>query len=316
MPEIEDIRCFTADREDANSRLDQWLSDCIPEWSRTRIQMLIRDGYVEANGRRDWRPRDSVIAGTTYSVHIPASDPVDVHPENIPLDVLHEDQDLIVINKPAGLVVHPAPGHPNGTLVNALLFRCRDLQGVGGELRPGIIHRLDRDTSGVMVVAKNQMSMDALARQFQQRLTEKEYAAIVVGCPQPAVGRIETLIGRSASDRKKMSASPPRGKTAVTHYRLTERLGDFSMVTVKIETGRTHQIRVHMAHIGCPVAGDSIYGGRFQRQWKHMAYCDRQLLHARRLSFIHPGLGERVEYSAPLPDDMLSFSSEFRDYRA
>lgn len=301
---------FTAD--ESAERLDQWLAERIPEWSRTRIQALIREGCVEADGRCDWRPRDRVLAGAAYRIRLPAATPVDVLPEDIPLDVLHEDHDLVVINKPPGLVVHPAPGHADGTLVNALLFRCRDLQGVGGEQRPGIIHRLDRDTSGVMVVAKTQQAMDSLAAQFQDRRVQKVYVAVVAGIPSPAAGRIETLIGRSRTDRKKMSATPSRGKAAITNYRLVEVFDGFSLVRLRIETGRTHQIRVQMAHIGCPVAGDAVYGGNRRRLWEALGGCERQMLHAETLSFIHPSTGERVEYTAPLPPDMLAFVDGLR----
>lgn len=313
MLEAGEILRFTVGDREAGARLDQWLAERIPEWSRTRIQTLIREGCCVALGRCDWRPRDHVIAGTDYAIHLPAVVRTEVLPEDIALDVLHEDHDLIVINKPAGLVVHPAPGHADGTLVNALLFKCDDLQGVGGEHRPGIIHRLDRDTSGVMVVAKNQAAMDSLAAQFQDRRVHKAYVAVVVGIPNPAVGRIETLIGRSSSDRKKMSATAPHGKTAITNYRLQKVFGQFSQIRLRIETGRTHQIRVQMAHIGCPVAGDVVYGGRHRRQWEAAGGCHRQMLHAETLSFIHPASGEREAYTAPLPPDMNAFIARLRD---
>lgn len=312
MLEAGDTLQFMAEASESAERLDQWLAERIPEWSRTRIQALIREGCVEADGRCDWRPRDRVLAGAAYRIRLPAATPVDVLPEDIPLDVLHEDHDLVVINKPPGLVVHPAPGHADGTLVNALLFRCRDLQGVGGEQRPGIIHRLDRDTSGVMVVAKTQQAMDSLAAQFQDRRVQKVYVAVVAGIPSPAAGRIETLIGRSRTDRKKMSATPSRGKAAITNYRLVEVFDGFSLVRLRIETGRTHQIRVQMAHIGCPVAGDAVYGGNRRRLWEALGGCERQMLHAETLSFIHPSTGERVEYTAPLPPDMLAFVDGLR----
>jgi 23S rRNA pseudouridine1911/1915/1917 synthase len=312
MLEAGETLVLTADAQESDERLDQWLSGRIPEWSRTRIQALIREGCVEADGRSDWRPRDRVVAGAAYRVRLPAPTPVDVQPEDIPLDVLYEDSDLIVLNKPPGLVVHPAPGHADGTLVNALLFKCDDLQGVGGEQRPGIIHRLDRDTSGVMVVAKNQVAMDSLAAQFQDRRVHKAYVAVVAGIPNPSAGRIETLIGRSRTDRKKMSATPALGKPAVTNYRLVEVLGGFALVRLLIETGRTHQIRVQMAHIGCPVAGDAVYGSSRKQQWQAVGGCERQMLHAETLSFIHPSSGNRVEFSAPIPPDMSEFIARLR----
>jgi 23S rRNA pseudouridine1911/1915/1917 synthase len=307
MIESGETLCLLATEKDQGIRLDIWIASHIPEWSRTRIQDLIRDGHVESANRTDWRPRDGVIAGEVYCITPPMAEPVALAAEDIPLEVLHEDRDLIVINKPAGLVVHPAPGHSRGTLVNALLYHCRDLQGVGGELRPGIVHRLDKDTSGVMVVAKNQQTMDALASQFQNREVLKEYLAVVAGIPHPSAGRIETEIGRSRYDRKKMSTDTSGGKQAVTNYRLEEVLGAFSLVRLHIETGRTHQIRVQMAHIGCPVAGDDVYGGPARRLWTGPVACARQMLHAESLSFVHPATGIRVAFKAPLPADMAGF---------
>jgi 23S rRNA pseudouridine1911/1915/1917 synthase len=209
-----------------------------------------------------------------------------------------------VINKPAGLVVHPAAGHPSGTLVNALLRHCPGLSGVGGVLRPGIVHRLDRDTSGAIVVAKSDRAMASLVRQFREGRVEKEYRAIVAGRPPRTSGRIETLIGRSGRDRKKMSAQPPRGRRAVTRYELLEPLAGLSLLRVVIETGRTHQIRVHLAHAGCPVLGDRQYGPRRAARREHTPA--RQMLHAHRLAFDHPATGQRVRFEAPLPDDMLT----------
>lgn len=305
----------TASDSDQGERLDVWISARIPEWSRTRIQDLIREGCVETGGRVEWKPRDRVISGATYCITLPAIEPVDVVAEDIPLNVLFEDSDLIVINKPPGLVVHPAPGHASGTLVNALLFYCHDLQGVGGELRPGIVHRLDKDTSGVMVAAKNQQTMDALSSQFQDRLVHKVYLAVVAGLPCPAAGRIETEIGRSRHDRKKMSTDTASGRTAVTNYKVTEVLKDFAVVRLHIETGRTHQIRVQMAHIGCPVAGDPVYGGNKSRLWKASGGCFRQMLHAESLAFTHPSTGVRMECAAPLPDDITAFISQQRRHK-
>ncbi len=304
--------CFAAARDEAGERLDLWIAGHIPHWSRTHIQHLIRSGCVECGGRTNWRPRDPVMAGAEYRLSVPA--PVSVTPvgEDIPLDVLYEDRDLIVINKPPGLVIHPAPGHAGGTLVNALLHHCRDLLGVGGERRPGIVHRLDKDTSGVMVSAKNQQAMDSLAAQFQDRRVHKVYLAVVVGIPCPSHGRIETVIGRSRYDRKKMSTDTSAGKLAVTNYRLEEVLGAFARVRLHIETGRTHQIRVQMAHIGCPVAGDALYGGSARRLWEGMGDCNRQMLHAEHLSFSHPVSGAPLTFTAPLPSDMSGFIGGLR----
>jgi len=293
-------------------RLDLWLSARIPDMSRSRLQALIKAGFVTLNGKQSVKMHAKVAKAMKVSVTIPPVAPAEVVGENIPLDIVHEDGDVIVVNKPAGLVVHPAAGHHTGTLVNALLYHCKDLAGVGGEIRPGIVHRLDKDTSGVMVAVKNERAMSILARQFKNTRVGKEYMAIVHGIPQPQSGRIETLIGRSKTDRKKMSVAPASaGRVAITNYEVIERLGDFSLVRINLETGRTHQIRVHMAHIGHPVAGDKQYGGR-----KVLGHDDfypaRQMLHAATLSFNHPENGKRVTFKAQLPDDMKQLLERLR----
>ncbi len=247
-----------------------------------------------------------VREGMTVEIDVPPPRETAVLPEAIPFDVLHEDADVIVLSKPPGLVVHPAPGHSSGTLVNALLHHCRDLAGIGGEKRPGIVHRLDKDTSGVMVVAKHDASMAALVEQFKAGTVRKQYVALVHGMPLPPHGTVESLIGRSRTDRKKMSARPARGRTAVTHYRVAEVLGDICLVRIRIETGRTHQIRVHMAHVGHPVLGDRQYGARRSRRFPSSVVVPRQMLHAESLGFVHPATGEPVEFAAPVPADMQS----------
>ena len=299
---------------DAGVRLDSWIAGALDDLSRARVQALIKNGSIRFADGSPIKPHAKAVAGSEVVVDVPPPQAVAIEPEDIPLDVLHEDGDLIVINKPAGLVVHPAPGHAGGTLVNALLFHCTDLEGVGGELRPGIVHRLDRDTSGVMVVAKRQSAMDALGRQFSERHVEKTYVALVHGVPHPGVGRIETQIGRSSRDRKQMTATPRRGRDAATHFHVTEAFTDFCCMQIGIETGRTHQIRVHMATIGHPVVGDAVYGGRYSRR-PLPAPANRQMLHAASLSFDHPGTGERVTYEAPLPDDMLALLAALRGDR-
>ncbi len=295
----------------AGIRLDVWLAETFAELSRARIQSLIKTGAIRFADGSAVKPHTKTSVGMELVVEVPPAQAVAIEPEDIPLDVLHEDTDLVVINKSAGLVVHPAPGHADGTLVNALLFHCKDLEGVGGELRPGIVHRLDRDTSGVMVVAKRQAAMDALTRQFRERQVEKEYVAIVHGVPHLGVGRIETEIGRSTRDRKKMSATPARGRDAATTFRITEAFADFCCMRVGIETGRTHQIRVHMAHIGHPVVGDAVYGGRYSRRPLPVAV-NRQMLHSASLVLTHPATGERIRYEAPLPPDMASLLTALR----
>ena len=292
--------------DDAGLRLDVWLSRHLPDLSRARVQALVRAGHVDVKGGRAL-PHQKVTDGLVAVVTLPPPAELDaLLGEDIPLHILHEDSEIVVVNKPAGLVVHPAAGHASGTLVNALLYHCDDLAGVGGVKRPGIVHRLDKDTSGVMVVAKTDRAMAALTGQFRRGVVDKEYAALVHGLPNPTVGRIETLIGRSRHDRKKMSAEPGSGRRAVTRYRVTDVFGAVSLLGVQIETGRTHQIRVHMAHIGHPVVGDRQYGGRKARSGPpgHMPPAARQMLHAARLAFAHPRTGQQVEYRAPLPPDM------------
>lgn len=234
---------------------------------------------------------------------VPPPTELEIEPENIPMDVLHEDSDLIVVNKPAGLVVHPAPGHDSGTLVNALLYHCGDLAGLGGELRPGIVHRLDKDTSGVLVVAKTDKAMLSLSGQFHDRLVRKRYVTVVHGVPSPRKGTIETQIGRSWHNRKRMAVRTRNGRDAITSYETAETYGVASLLRVRIATGRTHQIRVHMTHIGCPVAGDCFYG-RASKDKLLPVVPERQLLHAECLSFTHPGTGEELSFTAPWPSDL------------
>jgi len=275
----------------------------MPELSRSRVQALIAGGHITMGDGARLKPHHRVSADMLVRVTIPHLESTCLKPEPIPLDILHEDADIVVINKQAGLVVHPSPGHASGTLVNALLFHCGDLAGIGGELRPGIVHRLDKNTSGVMVVAKNDPSMESLVDQFKARSVRKEYLAVVEGTPRPPSGRIETEIGRSLHNRKKMSALPAVGRRAVTNYILERAFGEVSLLRLRIETGRTHQIRVHMAHIGHPVVGDTQYG-HGTAGLKLPVSVQRQLLHAEILSFAHPSTREVVVFAAPMPRDM------------
>jgi 23S rRNA pseudouridine1911/1915/1917 synthase len=302
---------ITATSEERGLRCDVWLERCLPDLSRSRIQALIKAGHVTVRSQ-PVKPHAKVLAGMVATVEIPPPVPASVQGEDIPLDILHEDADVIVVNKPPGLVVHPAAGHAAGTLVNALLYHCHDLAGVGGETRPGIVHRLDRDTSGVMVVAKSDQALNSLTTQFSHGKVLKEYLALVRGLPAPTVGTVETLIGRSRHDRKKMSATPAAGRAAVTHYRLMEAFPGVSLLRVRIETGRTHQIRVHMAHIGHPVIGDPQYGGR---RTAAAVWADRQMLHAERLVFTHPRSGATMEFRAPLPPDMTQLLAQLRSVK-
>jgi len=301
-----------ATRDATGRRLDVWLTERLTDLSRSRIQALIKSGHVTIGGKQ-LRPHAKIAAAMEVDVDIPAPQPSPkLAAENIPLDILHEDSEIVVVNKPAGLVVHPAAGHSSGTLVNALLYRCRDLAGIGGEIRPGLVHRLDKDTTGALVIAKNERSMRKLANQFKRRTVHKEYIAIVAGIPRPTAGRIETLIGRSAHDRKKMSTKPATGgRIAVTRYEVVESFDQTSLLRLIIETGRTHQIRVHMAHIGHPVVGDKQYGGNVRRLNLPVGV-NRQMLHAELLSFHHPTENRKVEFRAPLPEDMQALLDELR----
>lgn len=294
-------------------RLDAVLARARTELSRARWQEEIKANRVTVNGRPG-RCKMKVGPGDRIEWTRPPPEPVETKAENIPLDVLFEDEDLIVLNKPPGLVVHPAPGHPGGTLVNALLHHCPHLPGIGGERRPGIVHRLDRDTSGVMVVAKNDGALYALARQFKERHTRKEYLALVWGRPRDAAGTIHTRIARSDHNRKKMAAfqlapadSAPRGKEAITHFEVLESMGPVSLLRLRIETGRTHQIRVHLAHIHHPVVGDPVYGGV-----RAAVDAPRQMLHAERLTLIHPRTRAPMAFAAPLPPDFADLISRLK----
>lgn len=307
------MKTLTVPPEHAGKRLDVWLALAFPDLSRSRLQALIGDGHVLVNGRQA-KPSHKAVAGTSVTVDIPPAVETGLIPEAIPLRILHEDADIVVLDKPAGMVVHPAAGHGSGTLVNALLAHCPDLAGIGGEKRPGIVHRLDRDTSGVMVAAKNEAAMRSLVAQFKQRRVTKEYFAVVWGVPHPASGRAETLIGRSTHDRKKMSATPAAGRPAITLYETVEPFGAASVLRVRIETGRTHQIRVHMAWLGHPIVGDAQYGRKRSDAFP-VAPPQRQMLHAARLELDHPRTGKHMTFVAPPPEDMQNFIDALRRNR-
>ena len=283
-----------------SERLDIVLMARHHDFSRSRIKGLIEAGFVKVNGEVVTKAGAKVDESDSLDVFIPPPVPAVPEPEDIPLDVLHEDEHILVLNKPPGLVVHPAPGHLTGTLVNALLAHCPALGGIGGVSRPGIVHRLDQDTSGVMVVAKTQRAMDVLAN------IVKTYLALVHGTPSPPEGRIETLIGRSPFDRKKMAIVDRNGKVAVTNYRVAASARAVSRVECVIETGRTHQIRVHMASLGCPVIGDRTYGkGALDRRLDPVPA--RQMLHAWKLRLWHPVKGVEMSFEAPPPPDMRPY---------
>ncbi len=278
-------------------RLDVFLAGAVPEVSRSHWKGLIQDGAVQVNGAT-CKPNYKLKTGDEVCWSIPEEAPSEPQPEDIPLDILFEDDAVLVLNKPPGLVVHPAAGNESGTLVNALLFHDPVFQSVE---RAGIVHRLDKDTSGVMVVAKSETAMAELQRQFKARETKKEYLALVWGHPSPS-GRIETLIGRHPKHRKKMAVLAEDGREAISNFQTLEKFVEVSLVKVGIETGRTHQIRVHMAHLGHPVVGDAVYGRA--RKNKLPFKPERQMLHAARLEFCHPATGKRLSFEAALFDDM------------
>ena len=308
-------RTITVPEESAGARLDRFLASVLGDQSRSQIQRLIKEGRIRV-GDREAKPNQAIKVGQAISIDIPA--PVDPTPlpEPLPLRILYQDRDVIVIDKPAGMVVHPAAGHEGGTLVNALLHHVTDLSGIGGEKRPGIVHRLDRGTSGLMVVAKNDRAHEALARQFRDREVEKEYAALVWG-EVMAGHRIDAPIGRDPANRKRMSAKARRSREAVTRIVRAEHLGRaLTLVRVAIYTGRTHQIRVHLSAIGHPIVGDSLYGGvrrRVPGDLRAVAHLERPFLHAARLAFAHPEDGRRMQFESPLPDDLQRVLDELRE---
>ena len=279
-------------------RLDRWLVAQRPEQSRARIQKFIDAGYVRVNGVTG-RAKTPLRPGDEVQLWMPPPEPLPyLLAEDIPLDVLFEDAHLIVLNKPAGLTVHPAPGNKDGTLVNALLHHCPDLPGIGGEMRPGIVHRLDKDTTGCIVVAKSQEALVKLQVQIQKRIASRQYLAVIHGVPKADEGTVIGAIGRHPSDRKKYAVVSEGGRHACTHWKLVERLGDYSLLRFKLDTGRTHQIRVHCAHLGHPIVGDVTYS----RCRKLPLELPGQALHAVNLGLNHPITGERLVFEAPLPE--------------
>lgn len=277
-------------------RLDRFLALSLPQFSRVRLQNLIRQGAVTWQGKIP-RPREEVRVGDIVRLTEPEPEPIEAQPEEIALQILHEDDDLLVINKPAGLVVHPGAGNQTHTLVNALLHHCVNLSGIGGKQRPGIVHRLDKQTSGAMVVAKNDATHQELSRQFADREITKIYLTLVTGSFRRSHGTINASIGRHPIHRKKMAVNQEHGRTARTDYRVLKTAGGVSLVECTLHSGRTHQIRVHLHHLGHPVLGDSLYGRNRQ-----MA-APRQMLHSWKLGFTHPGTGERQLFEAPIPED-------------
>lgn len=295
---------FSVERD--GERLDVFLARMDGTLSRSRIQKLITDGSVTVDGKPA-KASLRLAAGATVAVELPEPEATDILPENIPLDILYEDEDVIVVNKARGMVVHPAAGVSRGTLVNALLAHCKDLSGINGALRPGIVHRLDKDTSGVMIAAKNDAAHRSLAEQIQEKTAKRVYWAILTGNIPEEEGVIHGAIGRNPKDRQKMAVVHENGKDATTNFRVLERFGAYTLVECRLMTGRTHQIRVHMAYIGHPVVGDPKYGAK-----KCPFSIEGQALHSKTLMFTHPRTGERMEFEAPLPEDMQMILDQLR----
>ena len=286
---------LTADR--AGERLDAFLARTVPGLTRSAAQRLLEAGAVTVNGAPG-RKNDKTAPGDAVEAALPDPEPVDVVPQDIPLDVVYEDDWVIVVNKPVGMVVHPAPGHPDGTLVNALLHHCGDgLSGINGQLRPGIVHRIDRDTSGLIIAAKSDAAHLSLAAQLQNHTLYLEYEAVCVGTLREDAGTVDAPIGRHPVDRKKMAVDVKNGRPAVTHWQVLARYPGHTYIRCRLETGRTHQIRVHLASIGHPLLGDMVYGAK-----KPVPGLAGQCLHAKKLSFLHPADGRRVTVECPLPD--------------
>jgi 23S rRNA pseudouridine1911/1915/1917 synthase len=304
--------------EDAGARLDRALARLFPEYSRSFLVKLIDEGRVRVDSQPALKASARVAAGQDVAIEVPPAAPADVVSQDLPLTILFEDDDLVVIDKPPGLVVHPSAGHADRTLVNALLFHVKNLSGVGGELRPGIVHRLDKDTSGVMVIAKNDVAHRALTSVWGTDRVRKEYLAIVYGKPKKDRGTINAPIGRDPRNRKRMAVVRSGGRAAITDYAVVESLRHISLLRCVLRTGRTHQIRVHLKHLGHPLVGDPLYSGPQwrgipdKRAQKSLAAFSRQALHAERLTFPHPRSGEMMTFEAAMPEDMASLLRALR----
>ena len=298
---------FVVDSAQAGQRIDKFLSENIPDKSRSFIASVIEDGAAVVNNRTVSKSY-KVTAGDEVCVTVSEACELEAVPQNIPLDIVYEDDDLIVVNKPKGMVVHPAAGNPHGTLVNALLYHCQgNLSGINGVLRPGIVHRIDKNTSGLLVVAKSDRAHFSLSEQIKEHSMTREYRAVIYGHLKEQDGEVDAPIGRSTIDRKRMRVTDKNSKHAVTHYTVLEEFRDFSYISCRLETGRTHQIRVHMSYIGHPLAGDDVYGPK-----KVITELSGQCLHAVRLGFIHPVSGDYMEFTSELPDYFNKFLDKVR----
>jgi 23S rRNA pseudouridine1911/1915/1917 synthase len=305
-------RHLTVEAPAAGARLDRWLVGAVPALSRARIQALIEGGHVRVDGLRR-KPSHRVATGERVEIELPPPPPEELEPERIALTVVHEDDDVLVLDKPAGMVVHPGAGHARGTLAAALLAHAPTIAGVGGPRRPGVVHRLDKDTSGLLAVAKTQASYTSLTEQLQARTVRRVYLAVAHGRLAADQGVIDKPIGRDPRDRTRMAVQPAgRGRRAVTHFRVLERFAEFTYLEVRLETGRTHQIRVHLASLGHPLAGDTVYG---RRRRSPPVPLGGLALHATALAFTHPATGQPMQFNAPLPARMERLLSHLRDER-
>lgn len=307
---LDDVEVLIVTEAISGERIDTVVSDSFPYLTRSAVQKLMADSNILVNANpvaKNYKVRP----GDVIEVAIPEPEPLSVEPQNIPIDVLFEDDDLLVVNKPKGMVVHPAPGNPDGTLVNALMYHCAgSLSGINGVIRPGIVHRIDKDTSGLLIVAKNDFAHVNLAEQIKEHSFTREYRAVVHGNIKDDAGTVCAPIGRSPKDRKKMAVTDKNSREATTHYEVIERFPGYTYIKCRLETGRTHQIRVHMAYIGHPVAGDSVYGPK-----NTPTELKGQCLHAGLIGFIHPRSGEYIELSAPLPEYFQKFLRKLENLR-
>ena len=304
-----DTRTLTATTESAGARLDAFLAARLPDLTRSAAARLIEGGLVTVDGKPAGKSA-RLTGGETVSVTLPQAEEPEARPQDIPLEVVYEDADVIVVNKPVGMVVHPAPGHPDGTLVNALLHHCAgSLSGIGGQLRPGIVHRIDRDTSGLIIAAKNDAAHACLAAQLSDHTLARTYECLAVGNFKEDSGTVDAAIGRHRTDRKKMAVVPD-GRRAVTHWEVIARYQGVTHLRCRLETGRTHQIRVHLAYIGHPILGDTVYGAK-----KPVPGLTGQCLHATGLQFLHPSTGEKITLTCPLPEEFTKMLKKLQSQR-
>ncbi|WP_113675065.1 RluA family pseudouridine synthase [Vallitalea guaymasensis] len=294
--------------EDAGMRIDKFISDRMPDYSRSFIQKLIKENDLTVNNN-EIKSNYKLKAGDEINIVIPEPKELDIVAEDIPLDIVYEDKDVILVNKPQGMVVHPAPGHYTGTLVNAIMYHCKDdLSGINGVMRPGIVHRIDKDTSGVLIICKNDKAHESIAKQLKDHTITRKYNAIVYNNLKEDEGKINAPIGRHPVNRKQMAVNPINGKEAITHYKVLERINQYTYVELQLETGRTHQIRVHMTSINHPLLGDPVYGPKSDR-----FKLKGQALHARVLGFVHPTTDEYMEFEAPLPNYFTGLLKKLRN---